>query len=161
MSSIKFQPVLWGGLLIGLLSAVPVVNTCCCLWMVCGGMLTAYLMQSGSAAAITVADGAIGGLLAGATGAVVRLVLGIPMGLLMVPVKNEVLRSLGDNPDVPQWARSIAEGGVSAIALQFVMFFLTLVLAAVFATVGGMVGAALFAKKAPTTPPPIPPPLEP
>ena len=47
----RIQPALWGGLFIGVLSALPLVNAgncCCCLWVVCGGVLAAYLRQQNS-----------------------------------------------------------------------------------------------------------------
>jgi hypothetical protein len=42
MDSGRLQPAFFGGLLIGVLSALPIVsagNCCCCLWIVAGGML--------------------------------------------------------------------------------------------------------------------------
>ena len=35
----KFQPALYGGLFIGVLSALPIINigNCCCLWVTAGG----------------------------------------------------------------------------------------------------------------------------
>ena len=40
----RLQPAFWGGLFIGVLSALPFVsvgNCCCCLWVVAGGVLAA------------------------------------------------------------------------------------------------------------------------
>ena len=40
----RLQPAFWGGLFIGVLSALPLVNAgncCCCLWVLCGGALAA------------------------------------------------------------------------------------------------------------------------
>ena len=51
MDSGRLQPAFYGGLLIGVLSALPIVsagNCCCCLWVVAGGMLAVYLRQRGS-----------------------------------------------------------------------------------------------------------------
>ena len=41
------QAVLLGGLFIGVLSALPIINlaNCCCLWIVGGGAIAAYLGQ--------------------------------------------------------------------------------------------------------------------
>jgi len=41
------MPALLGGLFIGVLSALPVVQicNCCCLWIIGGGLLAAYLQQ--------------------------------------------------------------------------------------------------------------------
>ena len=41
------QPALLGGVFIGVLSALPIVQlcNCCCVWIVGGGALAAYLQQ--------------------------------------------------------------------------------------------------------------------
>ena len=52
----------------GVLSALPLVaagNLCCCLWVVSGGVVAAYLLQQNQSAPITPGDGALVGLLAG------------------------------------------------------------------------------------------------
>ncbi len=43
------KPALMGGLVMGVLSALPGVslgNCCCCAWLVTGGLVAAYLLQS-------------------------------------------------------------------------------------------------------------------
>ena len=65
----RLQPAFWGGLFIGVLSALPLVNAgncCCCLWVICGGLLAAYLRQQSSPLPIDAAEGALVGLMAGA-----------------------------------------------------------------------------------------------
>ena len=50
----RYQPALLGGLFIGVLSALPVVNTanlCCCLWVIVGGVLTSLSVAAGTAGA--------------------------------------------------------------------------------------------------------------
>ena len=74
MNQSQLQPVVFGGLFIGVLSALPVVelgNCVCCLWIVGGGMLTAYLLQRDRAEPLQLGEGAVGGLMAGLAGAVV------------------------------------------------------------------------------------------
>ena len=74
MDSGRLQPALYGGLFIGVLSALPLVNVgncCCCLWVVCGGVLAVYLRQQNSPFAVTSAEGALVGLLAGLFGGVI------------------------------------------------------------------------------------------
>ena len=46
-SRAKTQAALLGGVAIGVLSALPVINlaNCCCAWILFGGGLAAYLMQ--------------------------------------------------------------------------------------------------------------------
>src|SRR5690606_23283660 len=84
----KLQPTLLGGLFIGVLSALPVVsmgNCLCCLWVVSGGVLAAYLLQQNQDAPIQAGDAAIVGLLAGIVGAFVAAIVSIPIQMLMGP----------------------------------------------------------------------------
>ena len=48
------QAALLGGLFIGVLSALPIINVanCCCLWIVTGGLLAARLAQEADPRAI-------------------------------------------------------------------------------------------------------------
>ena len=65
MTASKTQPALLGGLFIGVLSALPVVNLgncCCCLWVVAGGALAVYLLQQNDPAPVSTADAATVGL---------------------------------------------------------------------------------------------------
>ena len=71
MSGSKTQPALIGGLVMGVLSALPIVaagNLCCCLWIISGGVVAAYLLQQNQSAPVTPGDGALVGLLAGMAG---------------------------------------------------------------------------------------------
>ena len=68
MTPSKTQPALLGGLFIGVLSALPVVNLgncCCCLWVVCGGALAAWLLQQNEPAPMATGDALLAGLLGG------------------------------------------------------------------------------------------------
>jgi hypothetical protein len=93
------QPAFIGGLVMGVLSALPLVsagNLCCCLWVVGGGALAAYLLQQNESGAITPGDGALVGLLAGLIGAVVQTLVGIPIGLLVAPMERAMLQRVID-----------------------------------------------------------------
>ena len=35
----KFKPALLGGLVVGILSSIPFINYCCCIWAIGGGGL--------------------------------------------------------------------------------------------------------------------------
>jgi hypothetical protein len=162
MTPSKLQPALFGGLFIGVLSALPVVsigNVCCCLWLVSGGVLAAWLLQQNHPYPVTPADGAATGLLAGLFGAVVYLVVSLPITLLMGPMMDEWLeRAMESAGDVP-WRDLLEQyrgGGARTFSLIF-GFFLQLVLGMVFATLGGVLGAMLFRKRELPPPPPPPP----
>ena len=56
----------------GVLSALPIVaggNVCCCMWIISGGFLAAYLDSQNTSRSLTVGRGALVGFLAGVAGA--------------------------------------------------------------------------------------------
>jgi len=167
MHGSKFQPALLGGLLLGVLSALPIVgagNCCCCLWVISGGVTAAYLLQKGQPAPIDAGDGALVGLLAGVIGVVVWQLLAIPVTLLMGPFQAQLMERLLSNAELPENVRPLFEtlrqGAGFSVAGFIVGAFFTLVVGIVFSTVGGLIGAALFRTKLPPVPP-IPPPEPP
>ena len=89
---LKLQPALFGGLFIGVLSALPIINigNCCCLWVIGGGVLATYLMQQNHPYPIAAADGALVGLLAGLMGGLLGALLSIPIEMMMGPVPEAV-----------------------------------------------------------------------
>ena len=164
MVPVKLQPALLGGITIGVLSALPVVNIvnlCCCAWVVFGGALAAYLMQQNHPAPVNAGDGAIVGVLAGAIGAVVGSVLSIPIAMAMGPFQAEMLeRVLQSAQDMPPEVRSIFEqmrGGMMTGAAVGIGFIVSLVFSlffySIFGLLGGLLGAVMFRKD---TPPPAP-----
>ena len=91
------QPALIGGLVAGVLSALPLVNflnACCCLWVVSGGIIAAYLLQERDPNPIQVGDGALVGLMAGVVGALVNFVLSIPVTLLLAPMQRALMERI-------------------------------------------------------------------
>src|SRR5258708_34103287 len=83
----KLQPALFGGLFIGVLSALPIINigNCCCLWVVSGGVLAAHLMQQNHPRPVAAADGAPVGLLPGFLGGLLGAVLLLPPPVVVGP----------------------------------------------------------------------------
>jgi hypothetical protein len=154
------MPALWGGLAIGILSALPIVgafNFCCCLWVVTGGMLAAYVLQSNTPEPISSGDGAVAGLLAGIIGAVVYAIVSLPVNLLLGPVQRRAAqRMLESLPNVPPEMRDTLSnmGGPTMTAIGIgVGFLMMLFVGAVFATLGGLLGSVFFKKKAAPPPP--------
>lgn len=145
----KTQPALFGGLIIGVLSALPIVsagNVCCCLWVVSGGAVAAYLLQQNQAAAITPGDGALVGLFAGIVGAFVYLLLSIPITLIVGPMERIVLRRLlEDSGDMPPEFRDYLTymGGRIRLVIGFILM---LCVGSTFSTLGGLLGAMIFRK---------------
>ena len=159
------QPALIGGLVMGVLSSLPLINLgnlCCCLWVVAGGAVAAYLLQQNQTQPIAPGDGALVGLFAGLIGAGVGFVISIPLSFLLEPMQRAMIqRTLEMSGDMPPAIRQMLEqygeprtavGLMGRLFLQVIGFFVMLCIGAIFSTLGGLLGAALFKK----TPPPAP-----
>jgi hypothetical protein len=153
----RVQPALWGGVLIGVLSALPLVNIgncCCCLWVICGGALAAHLRQQNSPLQIEAAEGALVGLMAGAIGGVIGTLLSLPLQLVVGPYQHQIMERVLANPDVPAEARDAFGrlGAGAGAAMTIVGMLVTIVIDVVFGMIGGLLGVALFKKNTPPPP---------
>ena len=163
MPPAKLQTALLGGVTIGVLSALPVINfaNCCCAWILFGGALSAYLMQQNHPEPIQVGDGAIVGLLAGVIGAFVWIIVYVPIGMMMAPFQSEMAnRAMRDAAEMAPELRGIFENlsGAPVIGIGLILsFFVMLCVSTVFGMLGGLFGALMFKKQQPPViPPPIP-----
>jgi hypothetical protein len=150
------------------LSALPLVslgNACCCLWVICGGVLGAYLDQQNDPRPITVGRGAFTGFLSGIIGSLIWLIVSIAVNLVMAPLQRRMAADFArEARDLPPQVRAMLEslGANPSIGLIF-GFVLMLICGVIFATVGGVLGAAFFrndtppALGGPSEPPPLPP----
>ena len=132
----KLKPALLGGLVVGLLSAIPFINYCCCIWSIGGGLLAAYLYIKDSPTPVTTGDGAIVGGLAGVVGAIIYLIIGLPIAILfgMTAVEEQLSRSGVQLP-------------FSGVLLMIVSGIVAAIILAVLATLGGLIGVAIFEKR--------------
>ncbi len=135
-----------GGGLAGILSALPLIGSCCFLWALAGGVLAVFMYQKGAGGPMSAGDGAKLGALAGAIGAGIYLVIALPMMLLSGgAAMSEALRQSGGGD------------AIGAGALAGLGAFIVVVVAAIIVgltAVGGMIGAAIFGKGAAAPPPP-------
>ena len=155
----KVKPALIGGVLLGLLSVIPVVNTCCCLWAILGGLLASYLYVKNSPVPATPGEGAAVGAFAGAVGAVIAIVLGIPISYAAGPALQNWLVGMMENMDPAQaemFRRQLEMSGDSILPVIINSLILA-VLLFVFSIIGGLIGTALFEKRKGGAPPPPPP----
>ena len=163
MAPAKLQPALLGGVTIGVLSALPVINlaNCCCAWVLFGGALASYLMQQNHPEPVQAGDGAIAGLLAGVIGAFVWLIISVPISAMLAPMQSEMAnRVLRDATDMAPELRGLFESisGAPAIGIGLLFgFFVMLVISTLFGMIGGIFGALMFRKsQPPVIPPAIP-----
>jgi hypothetical protein len=162
MDSGRLQPILLGGLFIGVLSALPVINAgncCCCLWIVAGGVLAVYLRQQNLARQVDAAEGALVGLLAGLVGGILAAILSIPVQMLLGPIQQEWMsRILAGNPDIPPEMRGMMEQMAGGAAMQAANAVLSIIFSVAFGMIGGLLGVAIFKRNAPPQQPPPPQP---
>jgi hypothetical protein len=163
MDSGRLQPALYGGLFIGVLSALPIVNMgncCCCLWVVAGGALAVYLRQQNMPYAVNSSEGALMGLLAGLIGGVIAALISIPMMAVMGPFQQRMIEQiLNSRADIPEESRDMIEkmmqrnAGLGAAAFAFGLV-VQVIVGTVFGMLGGLLGVAMFKKELPPPPPP-------
>jgi hypothetical protein len=140
----KIKPALLGGLVTGILSVIPFVSTCCCIWAILGGMLACFLYVRSSPVPVSTGDGAVIGVLSGVFGALIYLIIGLPIALIFgVAQMEESIRRTG--VEIPLTGMALALLGACVIV----------VLLLIFSTVGGLIGVPIFEKrKGPQPPPP-------
>ena len=148
----RWQPALYGGLVVGVLSALPVVsagNLCCCLWIIAGGGVAAWTLQQEQTTPISEADGALAGFQAGTVGALVYVFLSIPITFLMAPMQRAALERLAQEAESmpPEFREYLSNyvGGMLGVVLGFIFMLL---MGAIFSTLGGLLGAVIFKRQA-------------
>lgn len=141
----KLKPALVGGLIAGILSVIPIVSTCCCIWAILGGLLASFMYIKSSPTPVTPGEGAGVGAMAGAVGVLIYLIIGLPIQLFLGTAQmEEAVRRSG--VDVP----------LTGIALILIGVFFVAVLILIFSTIGGVVGVPIFEKRKGAQPPPPP-----
>jgi hypothetical protein len=159
MDSARLQPALLGGVFIGVMSALPIINAgncCCCLWIVAGGALAVYLRQQSSPVAVDAAEGALMGLMAGFIGGVIGVLLSIPIQMAIGPWQQEwVSRMMSGNQDMPVETREMMEKLMAGGGMRAVGALVNVVMSVIFGLLGGLLGVAIFKKDAPPQPPTV------
>ncbi|HEX8422214.1 MAG TPA: hypothetical protein VF634_02320 [Pyrinomonadaceae bacterium] len=134
-----------GGAVAGILSIIPVVGSCCCLWAIGGGVLAVYLYLKDTPVQMTPADGATLGAVAGGIAAAISLIIGLPIALMF-----------GAAQMTEAFQRANVQIPFTGMALMVVSTLIRAVIIVALSVVGGLIGAAIFGKGRPggATPPP-------
>jgi hypothetical protein len=143
-----FIPALIGGAVAGALSSIPLFNCLCCIWIMGGAMLAAYLLVKDSPGVLSAGDGAIVGIFAGIIAAVVHSLIDIPLKPVIKGFFQNMTRWIAEyGEEVPSSWEDWLGGERPAFS-----FFLELMASAVFFSIlgalGGILGISLFGKKA-------------
>ena len=172
-NSSMIKPALIGGMALGILSALPIIeafNCVCCAWAIIGGILAASICVRDSPVLVTLGRGAGLGFISGLIGAVVNLLFSIPMYFLFnrgnsADVSKYMQELLSKIPDVPmevqQTIEELATRSDLGTMLLVFGFISNLIMFPLFAMIGGAIGVAIFEKRKPGNPPPYttPPPI--
>ena len=166
----KFTPALIGGIILGLLSSIPIVNFgnfCCCLWVIAGGAIAAKMLINKSPyMPVSSGDGAQVGALAGVVGSLINLVIGVPINIIfggaMAARFLESFKGMINDPNVAsqfdQALRQMEYQPASEVVVTSLFRWLIFSVVCIgVATLGGVIGIALFEKRKGGGYPPPPP----
>ena len=142
----KLKPALIGGAIVGVLSAIPIVNYCCCIWAIGGGALACFLYIKSSPVPVRPGDGAMVGALAGVVGAIIYLIIGMPIAYFYGAAAMEQAFS--------QSGVQLPLSGLAMIVVGTLMIALFL---RVMSVLGGLIAVPIIEKRKNGAPPPPPP----
>ena len=154
----RIKSALIGGVILGILSAIPAVNYCCCIWALIGGIVAANLYVKKSPVPVSPGDGAILGAIAGAIGIVLIIVIGIPLNLVAGAAMVSLIQGMVPPDQAAQMNEMMAAGVGIASAIKSAVILS--IVAVIFSAIGGLIGVAIFEKRkgGAGVPPPPPPP---
>ena len=145
-----FIPALIGGAAAGVLSGLPYIQCLCCLWIIGGAMLSAYLLSKESTITLSIGDGAIVGILSGIIAAVVDTIVSIPF----LAKNAEIMRNIVEKfvelmEEVPPNLESYLQQGSTetSFAITMLGLLMRMVVFAAFGALGGIIGISIFKKK--------------
>ncbi len=153
----KFMPTLYGGIIMGVLSATPFlsfINCLCCAGFLFGGFMSVYFYNKELTAemeALSSSDGMALGACAGLWGAAISGIIGGLLFLVFGNIANEagmqMMESMGILDQMPpevlnEVERSMVEQGFSLIGLAA-----GFIISPLFGLLGGLIGYAVFRKR--------------
>jgi hypothetical protein len=141
----KLKPAILGGLVVGLLSAIPFINYCCCIWGIGGGALAGFLYIKSSPTPVRAGDGAVIGALAGVIGGLIYLFIGVPIAYFISGAAME-----------EAFSRANVELPFTGPLLFIVSGLLGGLFLLVLSVLGGLLSVPLFEKRKDEVPPPPP-----
>lgn len=161
----SMKPALIGGVVGGILTALPFVNTCCCLWGLAGGALAVMLAVKESQVPLQMGDGVKMGAIAGAIATGIYLIVGVPLGLITGRASMSAMSGYLEqmNPEMAEQIRMQSDVMQSAsmgaqLAAMIPSILLVACILIVMSILGGILGVSIFEKRkggvAGTPPPP-------
>ena len=154
------HPALIGGLIVGILSTLPVVNignVIFCMWALLGGAVAVRIYIKSSPKQVTHVEAARVAGLAGLLGAVIRVFIGMPIDLATLPAGMRWLEGLAADPNMKADQQQKIKEALELLrgmttGEQVLNFLLPAALLGAtvlfgFTILGGVLGVALFEKR--------------
>ncbi len=145
----KLKSAVWGGLFIGVITGVPVlnlINCFCCVGVIGGGILSVYLYRGSleEDQVMSMSDGVAVGLLAGILGAFIGAILNGIFGAMTRDILEFASKYI-NNPQIDEILYKIT---TAQIAKGFFLLNIlgNLLIDCVFGLIGGMLGFAIYGK---------------
>lgn len=156
------QPALIGGLIVGILSTLPVVklgNLFFCMWALLGGAVAVRMYIQRSPERVTLAEASRVAALAGLLGAVIYVFIGLPIELAALPAGLRWLENMAgtmqgaQQQQIKEAIELLRSKTTGEIVLSFLLPVALLGGAVLFSftMLGGMLGVALFEKRRETS----------
>ncbi|MFN8006551.1 MAG: hypothetical protein U0V70_05935 [Terriglobia bacterium] len=150
------KPSFLGGIVLGVLCAVPFINCCCFLWVGGAGVLAVYLLRQEFGGEISPGLGAKLGFFTGMLGALFWQVIELPIAYIKSPETARQLQELLKTQNIPseflpfvEKILEIARDPFNPLILLFGISF-KLLACGILTTLGGVLGAGLFNKRNPS-----------
>jgi hypothetical protein len=153
----KFMPALYGGIIMGVLSGIPIlsmVNCLCCAGIMAGGFMSVYFYKKELTTemdAMTSSDGMALGAFAGIFGAITSSILSGLFFLMMGDVASQmvlrVLNSSGVLNSMPPETRSQMEQSMGQQGFSIIGVVFSFIICPLFGLLGGLIGYSVFRKK--------------
>jgi hypothetical protein len=146
------RPAITGGVFLGVLSTVPLINFGCCLWLLAGGSIATLLVNRQSPGKLKLGDGALAGVSSGLVGTIVSTLLTIPIQSATytaanIPVMKKQLEQWSKVLDMPpeflkEMEPMLAPGFSAARLIAWAITFS--IVSGLFAMIGGILTVALL-----------------
>jgi hypothetical protein len=153
----KFVPAMYGGIVMGVLSATPFlsfVNCLCCAGMLLGGFMSVFFYKKELTAemeALTSADGMVLGAFAGLFGAVTSSILGGLFFLIFGNIANDAIlqtmKSMGVLDRLPPETLEQIEQDMAQQGFSIVGVIVGFIICPLFGLLGGLIGYSVFRKR--------------
>src|SRR6185503_3240643 len=145
------RPAITGGLFLGILSTVPYLNLGCCLWLLAGGAMAAFLVNQQNPGKLKLGDGALAGILSGVVGTIISTVIMIPIQTAMytpamIAQMREQFKQLELPPDFMKQMEPMFTPGFSSMRLVAWAISFS-ILGGLFAMIGGILMVAALKRQ--------------